>query len=172
MGLHLVNGTLDGRVADASSRTPRFWWTATTRALADQLSECVQQEASVPQALISSLHLDEKIRRPSKKSFLCSCCGSSMRTHSDPNEKLLRRHQVGSKRPSGSDTWNQNGFETSARESWTSHQRRFDEVPLCWRRHSRGPKASEMYAVFHLRKDEKTSQPQGILYPDRRRTLQ
>ena len=69
------------------------------------------------------------------------------RTHSDPNGNLLRRHQVGSKRPSGSDTWNQTGFETSSRESWTSHQRRFDEVPRCKRRHSRGPKGSEMCAV-------------------------
>ena len=57
VALHLVYGTLDGRAADASSRTPRFWWVAITRALVDRLSECVQQEASVSQALISFLHL-------------------------------------------------------------------------------------------------------------------
>ena len=49
---------LDGRVADASSRTPRFWLATTTKALADRLSEGIQQEASVSQALISFLHLD------------------------------------------------------------------------------------------------------------------
>ena len=38
VGLHLVYETLDGRIADASSRTPRFWWAATSRALADRLS--------------------------------------------------------------------------------------------------------------------------------------
>ena len=37
--LHLVHGTLDGRVADAPSRTPRFCWSATTTALAYRLSE-------------------------------------------------------------------------------------------------------------------------------------
>ena len=47
LGLHLVCGTLDGRVADAPSRTPRFGWAATTRTLADRFSECVQQGASV-----------------------------------------------------------------------------------------------------------------------------
>ena len=47
VGLHLVYGTLDGRVADAPSRTPRFWWAATTKASAGRLSECVQEEASV-----------------------------------------------------------------------------------------------------------------------------
>ena len=56
--LHLVYGSLDGRVTDAPSRTPRFWWAATTNTLADRLSECVQQGASVSQALISFLHLD------------------------------------------------------------------------------------------------------------------
>ena len=56
--LHLVYGSLDDRVTDAPSRTPRFWWAATTRTLADRLSECVQQGASVSQALISFLHLD------------------------------------------------------------------------------------------------------------------
>ena len=60
VGLYLVYGTLDGRVADAPSRTPRFWWAAATRALVDRLSECVQQDASVSQALISFLHLDGK----------------------------------------------------------------------------------------------------------------
>ena len=56
--LHLVYGTLDGRVADAPSRTPRFWRAATTSALADRLSKCVQQKASVSQALISFLQLE------------------------------------------------------------------------------------------------------------------
>ena len=59
-GLHLVYETLDGRVADTPQRTPRFWWAATTKALAGRLSEGVQQEASVSLALVSFLHLDGK----------------------------------------------------------------------------------------------------------------
>ena len=69
-GLHLVYGTLDGRVADAPQQTPRFWWAATTRALAGRLSEGVQQEASVSQALASFFHLDEKSRDQVKKVIL------------------------------------------------------------------------------------------------------
>ena len=88
VGLHLVYGTLDGRVADPSSRTPRFWWAATARALPDRLSECVQQEASVSQALISFWHLDgnseDRLRNP-------SCVHvADHRTHSDPIGNLLR----------------------------------------------------------------------------------
>ena len=64
------------------------------RALADRLSECVQQEAGVSQALLSFFASGRKFRRPSAKSFVCSCCGSSIRTHFDPNMNLLRRHQV------------------------------------------------------------------------------
>ena len=60
-GPHLVYGTLDGRRADIPQRTPRFWWAATTRGLAGRLSESVQQEASVSQALVSLLHLDGKL---------------------------------------------------------------------------------------------------------------
>ena len=59
-GLHLVHGTLDGRVADTPQKTKRFWWAATTTVLAGRLSECVQQEASVSQALASCLHLNGK----------------------------------------------------------------------------------------------------------------
>ena len=62
--LHLVYGTLDGRVAGTSHRTPRFWWAATTRAFAGRLSESVQQEASVSQALVSLLHLDGRSEDP------------------------------------------------------------------------------------------------------------
>ena len=36
--LHLVCGTLGGSGADTPQRTPRFWWAATTRALARRLS--------------------------------------------------------------------------------------------------------------------------------------
>ena len=48
--LHVVYGTLDGRAADTPQETTRA---ATTRASADPLSECGQQEASASQALIS-----------------------------------------------------------------------------------------------------------------------
>ena len=58
--LHLVCGTLDGRVAGTSQRTPRFWWAATMRALARRLSESVQQESSAWQTLVSFLHLDKR----------------------------------------------------------------------------------------------------------------
>ena len=137
-----------------------------TRTLADRLSECVQQEASV--FLFAP---GWKLPRPSKRSFLCSCCGSSIGTHSDPNGNLLRRHQVGPKRPSSSDTRNQDGFEPSSRESWTSHQWRFDEVLRC-RSHSRGTKkAVKCMRSSTCDKDECTSQPQAISYSDRRRTL-
>ena len=145
VGLHLVYGTLDGRVADASSRTPRFWWAATTTVFAGRLSECVQHEASVSQALTSFLHLDEK-----SGDEVGSCCGSSIRTHSDPNGNITRRHQFGPKRPSSSDTRNQDDLETSSRESWTSHQRRSDQVFGCGRRHSCGPMHSERFAMFNM----------------------
>ena len=95
-----------------------------------------------------------KIGRPSKESFLCSRCGTYIRTHPDPGGNIIRRRRVGSKRPSSSDTRNQNGLETSSCESCTSHQWRFDEVPRCRWRHPRGTKGSEMYAMLSLRKDD------------------
>ena len=45
----------------------------------------MQPEASVSQASVSFLHLDGKSRDQVNKSFLCSRCGSYVRTHSDPN---------------------------------------------------------------------------------------
>ena len=164
-GLHLVYGTLDGRGADTPQRTPRFWWAATVERRRAARGECLTGVSFL-------FALGRKIGRPRKKFFVCSRCGTYIRTHPDPDGNIIRRHQVGSKRPSSSNTRNQNVFETSACESGTLHQRRSDEVPCCGWRHSRGAQGSEMYAMFHLRKDEQTSQPQAISYPDQRRTFQ
>ena len=52
----LVCGNLDGRAGDTLQGKARFWWVATTTVSAGRLSECVQQEVSIP----SFLHLDGK----------------------------------------------------------------------------------------------------------------
>ena len=105
-GLHLV--------ADTPQETTRFWWATTTTVLVARLSECVQQEANVSQALVSLFQPGRKIGRRHKKSVMRPRCRSYIRTHSDPDGNITRRHQVGSKRPSSSDTRNQDGLETSS----------------------------------------------------------
>ena len=100
---------------------------------------CVQQEANVSKALVSFFERHEK-------SFMCPRCESHIRTHPDPDGNVIRRHQVGPKRPSSSDTRNQDGLETSSHESWTSHQGRSDQV-LGWRQ-SRSTKGSEMFTML------------------------
>ena len=53
---HLVHGNLDGRAGGTLSRKDTILVGATTTVLAGRLSECVQQEVSVP----SFLHIDGK----------------------------------------------------------------------------------------------------------------
>ena len=100
--------------------------------------------------LVSFKNLDGKCGDDMKSPFMCQSCQSHLRTHLDLDGNIFRRHQIGHKRPSSSDTRNPDSIETSSRESWTSHQRRSDQVPGCGRRHSRSTKSSEMYAVFHM----------------------
>ena len=132
LGLHLVYGTLDGRAADASSRTPRFWWAATTMALADRLGERVQQEARVSQALVSLLHLDGKsgdeVESP-------SCVHVAERTSAPVLVPMGISFDDTKLDPSDRRALTP-GIETAlSRESGKSHQ-----VPRCGRRHSRGVK--------------------------------
>ena len=121
-GLHLVYGTLDGRAADTPQETTRFWLATAMTVLAVRLSECVQQEANVSEALVSFLNLDgrsgDDIKNP-------SCVHVADRT----SEPALTRMGI-----SFDDT--KLDPETSSRESWTCHQRRSDQVPGRRRRHS------------------------------------
>ena len=70
---------------------------------------------------VSEALVRRKMERRHEKSFMCHLCQSHLRTHLDPDGNIIRRHQVGHKRPSSSDTKNQDSLESS-RESWTSHQ--------------------------------------------------
>ena len=73
----------------------------------------MQQEVSVSQALVSFFEPRRRIGGRCEKSFMYQRCKS-------PNQESLG---------------------TSSRVSWTSHQRRSDEVPRCMRRYSRGTRA-------------------------------
>ena len=105
-------------------RTARFWLAATTTVLAGRLNEKVQQEATVSQALrFLVLKPRRKMGGRGEEFFLCVHVASrTSETHPEPGGNITRQHQVGSKRPSSSDTRYQDGLETSSRESWTSHQ--------------------------------------------------
>ena len=147
-GLRLVYGTLDDRAADRLKKTTRCWLATTTTVVAGRLSECAQQEANGARFLLEP---GRKIGRGHKKSP--SCVHVADRT-SEPTLTPMGVSFDDTKRPSSSDTTNQDSLETSSRESWTSHQRRSDQMLGRRWRHSRGTEGSEMYSMFHLRKDE------------------
>ena len=66
-----------------------------------RLRECVQQEASVSQSVVSLLNLDEKSGDEVESPPVCEMPTG---THPDPDGNIAQRHQVELKRLSSSDT--------------------------------------------------------------------
>ena len=64
---------------------------------AGRLRECVQQEASVSQSVVSLLNLDGRSGGEVESEMPTG-------THPDPDGNIIQRHQVEPKRPSSSDT--------------------------------------------------------------------